>query len=207
MFQEHFRRDKSPKKTAQATDALVAIEKQAPGISAFLETFAGAAYENGLYRILPTAKMAEWTDSVAEAFPDYSGKMLCFAFDWLGRSFALDFATTSDDGQYLIMRLEPGSGEIMEIPVPFVEFHNKELVEYTNDALSSEFYEEWLATGEAPGYEVCIGYIEPLFLGGEDVIENLEPVDLGVYWSTSAQILAEVRDLPDGTAVDIVDIE
>jgi hypothetical protein len=207
MFHERFQREKLPKKVTQATDILIAAVNRSPRMAEFLEKCAGAAYENGLYRILPTVKMAEWTENVAEAFPEYTGQMFCFAFDWLGRSFALDFARTSDEGEPLIMRLEPGTGEGMEIPVAFIDFHNEELVEYTNDALSSEFFEEWLATGGlAPGFDECIGYVEPLFLGGEDAIENLEQIDLSVYWSTSAQILAQVRDLPDETAIEDLDI-
>ncbi len=207
MFHESFPRDNLPKQTPQATEMLAATEKQSPGMMAFLEKYAGSSYQNGLYRILPTAQMAAWTESVAEAFPDHSGPMLCFAFDWLGRSFAIDFNRTSDEGEPLIMRLEPGADEIMEIPVAFVDFHNEELVEYTNDALSSELFEEWLASGgAAPSYDECIGYIVPLFLGGEDAIENLEPKDLSVYWSMSAQLLAQVRDLPDGTSIGDLDI-
>ncbi len=208
MFDKSFRRDKLPKKTAQATDALAAVEKHSPGMAAFLAQHAGAAYEKGLYRILPTAEMAAWTANVAEAFPEHSGEMLCFAFDWVGRSFAIDFARTSDEGEYLILRLEPGVGEVMEIPVTFIDFHNEELVEYREDALSSDFFEEWQeAGGAAPAYDECVGYIKPLFLGGDDVVENLEVADLRVYWSISAQLLAKVRDLPEGASLEDLDID
>ncbi|MGW6275929.1 hypothetical protein [Kribbella sp. NPDC055071] len=44
----------------------------------------------------------------------------------------------------------------------------------------------------------------PLFLGGQDVTENLEVCDLDVYWSMRGQLRLAVRDLPPGTSVNEV---
>ena len=208
MFEKHFLRDKQPKKSAQETSVLAVLEPHSPGFVEFVTRFGGASYENGLYRILPASQMPTWTENVAQAFPDHAGQMLCFGFDWVGRSFALDFQRVTDDGHLLVSMFEPGTGEVMEIPVPFIEFHNEELVEFRNDALASEFFGEWKSAGGAsPGFNECIGYIKPLFLGGDDAVDNLEPVDLDVYWSISAQLLARVRDLPDGAELGDIDID
>ena len=50
--------------------------------------------------------------------------------------------------------------------------------------LASEFFNEWF---EANGnfvlpHNKCVGYKVPLFLNGEDDIENLEVSDMEVYW-------------------------
>ncbi len=47
----------------------------------------------------------------------------------------------------------------------------------------------------------CVGYRKPLFLGGQDVIDNLEISDMEVYWSLCGQLLGRVRNLPNGARV------
>ncbi|MEU0792390.1 T6SS immunity protein Tdi1 domain-containing protein [Amycolatopsis sp. NPDC005961] len=43
-------------------------------------------------------------------------------------------------------------------------------------------------SGKGVSWAVCAGYQVPLFLGGADVVENLEEFDLEVYWSLCAQM-------------------
>jgi hypothetical protein len=38
----------------------------------------------------------------------------------------------------------------------------------------------------------CIGYRVPLFLGGSDTVENLEKVDLDVYWHLHGQLIQKI---------------
>ena len=52
----------------------------------------------------------------------------------------------------------------------------------------------------------CVGYRVPLFLGGQDVVDNLEVSDLGVYWSLCAQLRQGTRDLPTGTSIGSVSV-
>jgi len=47
----------------------------------------------------------------------------------------------------------------------------------------------------------CVGYITPLFLGGQDEFENFEISDLEVYWAINGQILEKTRGLPDGARI------
>ncbi|RZU15896.1 hypothetical protein EV645_3436 [Kribbella rubisoli] len=78
--------------------------------------------------------------------------------------------------------LEPGTGEALEIPVPVSAFHDDEVVEYSDEALASNFYAEWMAVHEsALRLDQCAGYRVPLFLGGDDLVANLELSDLSVY--------------------------
>ncbi len=172
----------------------------------FLASHAGGAYEHGLYRIHSVANMTRWTEAVEEAFPDFRQRIFCFAFDWLGRMFAVDFARKAN-GQYLVLMLEPGTGQALEIPVTFMGFHNQELVQYQDEALAVEFYKTCQNSGgKHPAFDQCIGYKNPLFLGGSDTVENLERTDLEVYWSITGQLLSKVRGLADGTRVGNVQI-
>jgi Domain of unknown function (DUF1851) len=47
----------------------------------------------------------------------------------------------------------------------------------------------------------CTGYKVPLFLGGKDPAENLEVIDLEVYWSLSGQLRQGTQTLPPGTSI------
>jgi hypothetical protein len=205
-FDSHYRRDALPGRVPQDLSPLVEIERGAVGLTNFLSAHAGASFENGLYRVHPVAEMRRWTTVVAEAFPDFSRRIFCFAYDWLGRHFALDFSRTTN-GQFLILMLEPGTGQALEIPTTFVEFHEQELVQYRNEALAGEFYESWLAQrGRSPSFGECVGYKKPLFLGGSDTVDNLEVNDMEVYWSIAGQLLAKARGLPDGARIGNVKI-
>ena len=47
----------------------------------------------------------------------------------------------------------------------------------------------------------------PIFLGGENALENIEVTDISVHFSSNGQIYRQVKDLPSGTKVDSVSIE
>lgn len=193
MFEKQLKRDSRSKLTGGDPGPFAKVEQLSPGFSEFMLDNGGCSYDGGLYRVLPLSRIDCWNSLVCEAFPQYTGKIVCFGFDWLGRCFALD-ATRHRDGQLLVMLLEPGTGKPLKAPVTFSEFHNVELVEYKNDSLASDFFSEWLQNGgEEPEMDECVGYKKPLFLGGEDTVDNLEKSDLEVYWSICSQLLTKVR--------------
>jgi len=200
-FDDAFVRDTNPSKQTQDTTALSTVERCARGMTDFLSSHAGASYGNGLYRIHHIAHMPRWTDLVLKAFPDFRGRLFCFAYDWLGRMFSLDFERKAN-GQFLVLMLEPGTGQALEIPATFMDFHNEELVTYQNEALAVDFYNKWQESGgRAPNFQQCVGYRCPLFLNGSDVTENLDVTDLEVYWSIAAQLLSKARGLSEGTRI------
>ena len=176
----------------------------APGqatVGAWLEAAGGRTFADGLYRVHSRTSASASDALVADAFPELSGRLACFGHDWLGRQFATDTARgTSDDPA--VMLLEPGTGEALEVPVPFSRFHDEELVDFTEEALALSFFQEWLRSGGvAPTPSQCVGYERPLFLGGEDTVDNLELVDLDVYWTIAGQLLSQARGLPEGTPI------
>jgi hypothetical protein len=180
-----------------------------PGYAEFARRFAGCAFEGGLYRIHDAASGPRALSWVRDAFPGRAGTLYPFAFDWLGRQFAVDWARV-ENGEPLILLIEPGTGQLLEIPCTFTSFHDEELVDDPEAALLPSAFADWAETspGALPiGFTQCVGYRKPLFLGGKDEIDNLEVVDIVVYWPLVAQLIAATAKLPDGTAVGRVTIE
>jgi len=161
---------------------------------------------DGAYRPHRTEDVDHFTSLAVEAFPEFAGKIQCFGADWLGRQFALDQGRITD-GEPQVLMLEPGTGEALEIPVGYDDFHNHELIAEADAVVAYTFFRDWLAAGgQVPAYDQCVGYKLPLYLGGADDCSNLEISDFDVYWSISAQLLAKVRGLPPGARIGSVTI-
>ncbi|MGX5715519.1 T6SS immunity protein Tdi1 domain-containing protein [Arthrobacter sp. MAHUQ-56] len=198
MF-ENFAKSYTPSSRNSSLSA--STEGVSPVLKELFEAYGGATFEDGLYRIHDVVSSREASEAAAYAFPALKAPLLCFAFDWLGRQFALDFqrGTVEDPG---VVLLEPGTGEALEVPVTFSDFHDCALFRYRDSCLLPDFFGDWRrAGGQVPEFNQCIGYKTPLFLGGSDDEFNLELTDIGVYWSISGQLIVATRDLPDGTTV------
>lgn len=162
---------------------------------------------DGAYRLHRSEDVHRFSALAIDAFPELSGRITCFGADWLGRQFALDSARVAD-GKQLVLLLEPGTGEALEIPANYSSFHTDELVHHADAAVANSFYRAWrLAGGLAPAYDQCVGYKIPLFLGGEDKVSNLELCTFETYWGMSTQLLAQVRRLPEGEPIGRVTID
>ena len=148
------------------------------------------SFDNAVYRIHRTEDIPAWTKNVENALPQYAGRIVCFGFDWLGRHFALNKAKI-ENNQMTVLLLEPGTGETLDIPASFSDFHNIDLVQYRNDVVASDFHAEWIGNkGSVPMHDQCVGYKVPLFLNGSDTVDNLEISDMDVYWSICGQLLS-----------------
>jgi hypothetical protein len=179
-----------------------------PGYADFSKVWAGTTFEQGLYRVVDATTGPVLARLAAEAFPDFAARVHPFAYDWLGRAFALD-ASRITGGQPMVLMLEPGTGEALEIPHSFTRFH-EELADLMEPALAASFFEAWAKTNAhalplAPS--VCVGYKVPLFLSGKDTVDNLEVADLDVYWTLSGQLHQGIRDLPTGTKIKGVSVQ
>jgi hypothetical protein len=173
-------------------------------VSEWMATGGGRSFEGGLYRVHSIDSGHAADILVGEAFPEFVGRFRCFGYDWLGRQYAIDFDRGKTDDPAIIM-FEPGTGEALEIPVLFSEFHDQELVDFGEESLARSFYSEWCTNGGiSPGLRECVGYIKPLFLGGVDDVENLELSDSDVYWTIMGQLRMKVRMLSEGTLISEV---
>jgi hypothetical protein len=174
------------------------------GLNEFLVKYSGCSFNEGLYRIHQIEQIRSWNQIVDKAFPDLNSQFFCFAFDWLGRQFAIDLRTKTDSK---ILLLEPGTGESLEIPKSFTDFHNIELIENPQAALALDFYKKWFQKcGKPLSHDKCVGYKKPLYLGGIDDLDNLEITDMEVYWDINSQLLNQVRNLPPGTKINKINL-
>ena len=151
----------------------------------FQKKYSGFTFMNGLYRLHKFDEIDKWTKIVERAFPGIKGDIEVFAFDWMGRQFAISKSTKQ------VLMIEPGTGEVFEIPADFRNFHDTEIADYSEDALSADFFAEWYASefGQDIPYNQCLGYKEPLFTEGEDSMENLELQDLTSYWQRMTDLM------------------
>lgn len=180
----------------------------AHGYAEFADQFAGASFAGGLYRVHDAHTGPQSLALVSEAFPGFSARVCPFAYDWLGRQLVLDAGRTVA-GQPQVLLLEPGTGAALEIPRSFVEFHEEELVDYAEAVLATSFFEAWSALNrdaQPLQRDHCVGYKVPLFLGGQDTVENLEMIDLDVYWSICGQLRAAALRLPPGQVINEVSV-
>lgn len=147
-------------------------------VDEFLKVYDGTTFLNGLYRLHRTEDVKKWNAIIHEAFPNLPAEIAVFGYDWLGRNFAVDVVKDA------VLICEPGTGEVMNTGVNFVDFHNSEIVEYHDACLASEFFDEWQKANDhyVLRHEQCVGYKVPLFLNGNDELDNLEVSDMEVYW-------------------------
>ena len=182
--------------------------RDAHGYEAFATEAAGRTFDDGLYRVHDDRSGPEAEKLISLAFPDFAGRVCPFSFDWLGRQFALD-AKRFENDEALILMMEPGTGQALEIPLSFSSFH-EQLHELREPALADSFFRRWVETrpDSIPLLpQTCVGYQVPLFLGGRDEIDNLELVDMDVYWSICGQLRLGTRKLPEGTTIQQVSLE
>ena len=125
----------------------------------FLSSVEGKTFLNGMYRVFNLSEIEKWCKIVVHTFPAYKGQIMVFANDWLGRIFAVKKL------QGTVLMFEPGTGEVFDIQVTIEDFHNVEIVEYHEDSLASEFFNEWYEKQEhyVLHHNACAGYKEPLF--------------------------------------------
>ncbi|WP_321414150.1 T6SS immunity protein Tdi1 domain-containing protein [uncultured Desulfobacter sp.] len=166
----------------------------------------GKTFNNGLYRVFRGDQIQQATELMKKAFPEMNDRIICFSYDWLGRNFVIDLSRIEKNNP-LVLLLEPGAGEAMQIPVSIIDFHNDELVNYTNDALAVNFFNKWQRKMDlAIGHNQCVGYKVPLFLGGDDTIDNLGLIDLEVYISICGELRNKTKELPNGMTLGDITI-
>ena len=97
--------------------------------------------------------------------------------------------------------------EIACTDIAFETFLNEEIPSNPDNAVLLAGYRDWLANHDPAGRMQCAGYKVPLFLGGEDNSDNMELIDMEVYWDMTTQIWEAVKDLPEGTKIGNIRFE
>ncbi len=166
----------------------------------------GLSVGGGLYRIHSVQSASSAKAMLVEAFPEFAARNPdLFGFDWLGRQFALDKGSRAQASSRVLL-FEPGTGQVLEIPLSLASFLDEELVDFGEAALATSYFESWKDSNpDALRFDQCVGYRVPLFMGGAD--DNLELSDLEVYWSLTGQLRLALRDVPGGSAVGPVSLD
>lgn len=172
-----------------------------PHLLELFSKYGGASFNGSLYRGMNESDAVNWSGVACSTFPACDDTTVCFAYDWLGRIFAVN-SRREIDGHAGVLMLEPGTGQILDLPCNVVSFHESELVYFGEAAVASHFFAEWLsAGGAAPQSSECVGYKRPLFLAGQDTVDNLELVDMEVYWEFSKQLIDRTRAFAPDTRI------
>lgn len=188
-------------------EPLDASLRRLPGLAELATECSGLTFGGGLLAVHSQASASRASRLIAEAFPDFPGAYQALAQDWLGRQFAVGVTPGTSYAQQVLL-FEPGSGEAFEVDADIPRLFNVEFVSDPTTYLAADLFADWIRAGGRLGWpDGCVGFKVPLFLGGEGVVENLEPVDLEVYWSLLGQMRSRTKDLTPGSKISEVTID
>ena len=178
--------------------------KEYPDLLAFFANYGGTSYDRGLFRIHSKSSSYYWTKLIIEFFPKYADRICCFGYDWMGRNFAVDLLDPKKN--YLF---DPATGEDFELPQSLTGFFNEELVHYKDETLVPDDFNYILNKFKIDllPTDKCIGYDKLLFLGGEDDLDNMEIIDMDVYWDINYKVYSKIQNLEEGSIIDKLKIE
>lgn len=172
---------------------------------AFIDSLGGRSFGDGVFRVFERSDLERWHRVVSGCFTKLRGEFNLIGYDWMGRCFAVD--QRDGDGKGLVVLLEIATLDMYYIGKDVAAFLNEVMPNQSEACLEVGRYREWLE-GHAPvGRMECAGYRIPLFLGGEDSLENMEVSDMEVYWDMTDQLWEAVKDLPEGTKIGNVSFE
>ena len=124
---------------------------------------------------------------------------------WLVNRFG-DLFVVLDDGA--VHMLDVGAGTFTRVADS--RDHFAELLDRDNNAnnwLMIPLVDRCVEAGMTLSSTQCYGYKVPPILGGEYVIDNVEPTDLSVHYWLLADIYGQTKDVPDGTRIKAVVID
>lgn len=155
----------------------------------FRMMFAGQSFNDGLFRVLKNEDIDIWREKISLAFPKFTNKFEPFAFDWLGRFYCIKIDQETQEVTPEIYFFNIGHNQNLLIPVNLTEFLNEEIPEHSNASLDIENFNNWRNENPAIAYEDCVGYINPLFEGGEDNFGNMQVINMIEYWDLFTNII------------------
>jgi len=83
------------------------------------------------------------------------------------------------------------------------KLHDPEIV---GEWFLPEVVETNIQMGMTLASKQCYGMKIPAFLSGKLEPDNIEPIDVYVYYSVTGQLLNQVKDLPPGSKIDDIKI-
>ncbi len=199
-FLESFRRSGNDDTyLKQYNEAGMSALSNLPELRELFAKLSGASFENGLFKIHTVGSFYLWTEMAFEYFKKYKGNSYCFAFDWVGRQYAVNYS----NGKTLILMLDPATAEVFELDGDIGSFLSDGIDDFKVDGLELEKFNTLTEVFPDLKFGQCLGFKKFLFLGGQDEVSNLEVIDMEVYWELNYQIYAQTKGLPDGTLINI----
>ena len=139
----------------------------------------------------------DWMALLSDWLPLFPPKFTVWLVNRLG-----DIIAVFEDGS--VHFFDVGAGTLTPIAADRGEFGA--LLDRDDKAstwLASSLVDACIGRGMTLSEDQCYGYRIPPFLGGEYVVENLEPTDLAVHYGLLASLWQQTKDLPEGTTVKI----
>ena len=194
-MQNHFSVDPVPGPVAIPSDELLKA-----GIATDIQ---GRSFDNGLVRFHCRASLERWTGIIRDRIRPSTSDILPLFFDWEGRQF---FHHEEGARTYFF---DPATKEIDWLTKSASELLGRICSDEGRDVLGAEVFEaaRQHLGGPVLGYDECIGFVLPLFLGGDEAPSNREISNLEVFWEVSRQISEQISDVPDGTRVAGFDLK
>ncbi len=166
-------------------------------LSVLFKEYGGATFEYGLIRIHNSGSSYYWTEICSNYFNFEKERMHCFAFDWLGRNYAIDLKKKNT-----ILMLDYATGEYFELEQTIERFFSEDLVDYRSDTLSEDTFNLIRKRdNKEVKFDSCYSFKIPLFLGGEDETCNYEIADMAVCWEINYQLYLKVSNLPPNQVI------
>jgi len=170
-----------------------------PELSELFDKHSGAIFDGGLFKIHNKGSFYLWTKLTFEYFKKFKDNSYCFAFDWIGRQYAVNYFR----GKTMILILDPATAEVFEVEKNIELFLNEDLVENKDYLFDVEQYQYLGKIFDHFKFEDCWGFKQFLFLGGKDHVDNFEIIDMEVYWELNYQIYCKTKKLPPGTLINL----
>ncbi len=150
----------------------------------FCKRFSQRTFGDGLFNTFAYEKRDYWNSVIGKFYPPFKDKVEVIGYDWLGRIF-----TTLKD-QDCVLLFEIGTGQVLNVGCSVENFIGEEIPVRSERSLAYSFFDEWKKENSCGfPYGSCVGYKIPLFLGGKDIVSNLEVSDMDVYWTVTGSLL------------------
>lgn len=164
----------------------------------------GKSCNSGLYRLHTFGSSVQWSLIIGQCFKTHKNKIYPFGFDWMGRQFCM-----SIDNNNLLFMFDIATAEYFELQQKLELLHDDDFINDMENMLANDIFTQVLKHSnlKSIGYNECLGYKMPLFMGGNDVVENYQLIDIEVYWETQYQLYEKVKNLPVGTIIKSIKIE
>jgi hypothetical protein len=188
----------------KTTQSSIKSEVNQPGadkLSVFFAECGGVTINKGLYRVHSGISSRRWSNNIRQYFSELKKTILPFGYDWLGRQYCVIHGVEN-----ILVMFDPATVEYFEMAGDLNDFHNIDLVDDRDAAVSEIGFNEALKKMKVTELAIdkCVGYKVPLFLGGKDDYTNYEIADIEVYWEMQSQIFNQIKDLPPGTKISSI---